>query len=189
MQGIGLQIGLEIAAEAVDQLGGFHGFAEVGVHAGGDAVLAVLGHDIGGEGNDGQALAVAAPALELADAAGGSEAVHDGHLAIHQDGVVVGLGNAFQGFGAVVGDGDEGRELLQGALGDALIYGVVFDQENVSAAEGGVDLRSRSGMGFVRRVAGEHLVSQGGEGGCAYGFEADGVGLVLPLAGVVFGAE
>ena len=49
-------IGLQVAAEAIDQLRGLDGLAEMRVHAGGNAVLAILAHDIGGERNDGQAL-------------------------------------------------------------------------------------------------------------------------------------
>ena len=131
-------LGLQVAAEAVDQLGRFDGLAEVRIHAGGDAVFAVLAHDIGGERDDGQPLAAAALALGLANAPGGGESVHDGHLAIHQHGIEGGLGKAFQAFGAVVGEGDVGGELLQQVLRDALIHRVVFHQQDLVAAEGGV---------------------------------------------------
>ncbi len=99
------------------------------IHAGGDAILAILAHDIGGERDDGQAFAPLL-ALELANAPGGGEAVHDGHLAVHEHGVVVRLGEALQGIRAIVGEGDIGREFLQQVLGHALVHGIVFDQQD-----------------------------------------------------------
>ena len=89
----------------------------------------------------GSALAAAALALELADAPGRGEAVHDRHLAVHQHRVEGGFGDALQGLGAVVGEGDIRRQLLQQALRDALIHRIVFHQQDAMAAEGGTRLR------------------------------------------------
>ena len=63
------------------------------------------------------------------------EAVHDRHLAVHQHGIEMRFGKALQRFGAVVGDGDLGGQILQQPLRHALIDRIVLDQEDPMAAE------------------------------------------------------
>ena len=94
----------QVPAQAIRELRRHDGFADVGVHAGGEAVIAILAHDIRGERDDGQALAEAFLALPLTDAGGGGEAVHYRHLAVHQHRIDAALGDAIQGLGAIVGE-------------------------------------------------------------------------------------
>src|SRR5271154_176491 len=82
-------------AESVDT----HRFADVVVHPGGQAFLAVSLHGIGGESADGR---TALAPFAAADHSGGFETVHIGHLAVHQYQVVVSLRQGFHGSASVV---------------------------------------------------------------------------------------
>jgi hypothetical protein len=69
----------------------------VGIHAGRQALLAVAVEHAGGQGDDGQVGVF----RHLAQSAGRGEAVHDRHLAIHQDHVRLAGAHHGDGFGAV----------------------------------------------------------------------------------------
>lgn len=61
----------------------------VGIHPGSKAAVAVFFEGMGGEGDDGRALA--GELLALSDFGGGLEAVHFRHLNVHQNEIEVGL--------------------------------------------------------------------------------------------------
>ena len=82
------------------------GFGEVTVHAGFEAALAVAFHGVGRQRDDRQAAAGAV--LSGADAGGRLEAVHAGHLQVHQHGVERLAAENGHGFCAV-GDHHGGR--------------------------------------------------------------------------------
>ena len=73
-------------AEEADEDGRIDGFVDVLVHPDGETLLAGTGHGVGGEGDDGDA---GPGLLGGTDAAGGFVAVHAGHLAVHEDDVVL----------------------------------------------------------------------------------------------------
>src|SRR3546814_873137 len=94
--------------------GGVDGFGDVVVHAGGEAAVAVLFGGAGGHGDDGGVVDVA---FEAADLGGGLEAVHAGHLDVHEDGVEAGAAHGGEGGAAVVGDFGGVAEVFEDADG------------------------------------------------------------------------
>lgn len=144
------------AAEGLGDDGGADGFAGVVVHAGFEALLAVAFEGVGGHGDDPGA---ALDGVLGAEAAGAFEAVHDGHLHVEEDYVVGVAGDGGEGFGAVEGVGGGVAEFLEEEAGDALVYGVVLDEEEaegvaegVGGVEGGGGLGGgRGGRGGGRR--------------------------------------
>ena len=63
------------------------GFTEIVVHAGGQALFPVSFHGVGRQRNDGDVRCLRL-SLSLTNAGCGREAIHDGHLAVHEDEVV-----------------------------------------------------------------------------------------------------
>lgn len=110
------------------EFGGADGFAEVVVHAGGSAGLAVADEGVGGEGDD---VGGGAGGGMGAEVAGGFEAVHLGHLDVHEDDVV-GLaldgGEDLEAVGGEVGAVAEAGEHVEG---DLLVHDVIFGEEDV----------------------------------------------------------
>ena len=103
------------------------GFGDVVVHAGIEAALAIALHRVGGHGDDDD---VTTGRLSAADLFGGLVAVHDGHLAIHEDEVVAIGGDHVDCFLSVGGEFYFEAETLERAGGDELVDGVVFDEED-----------------------------------------------------------
>ncbi len=132
----------------------------------------------------------AAGRSRLADAPCRRESVHDRHLAVHQHRIEGGRGDALQGFGAVVGDGHLGRELLQHALRHALIHRVVLHQAGSCcrgkwAVLGATGLTAGAcGVLPVRTCSTERQSQRR-----ANGLQAHGIRTVRAIARVVFGAE
>ncbi len=118
--------GGEVALEDRDDFGFVDGLGDVVVHAGFDAAFAIGLHGVGGHGDDD---GVAAGRFGAADLFGGLVAVHDGHLAIHENEVVAIGGDHIDGFLAVGGEFDGKTEALQHPRRDELVDGVVFDEE------------------------------------------------------------
>ncbi len=100
------------------------------VHAGGDALLTVAAHGIGGHRDDADALVVLA-GFALSDPTRRLEAVHGRHLPIHKDEVVVAPLQHLDRLGPIVGNRCADAELGQHLHGDLLIDGVIVDHENV----------------------------------------------------------
>ena len=69
--------------DRIEQRRRLNRFDEIAVHSRAEAALAVFGHRMRGERDDGHASSEAL--LGPADRAGGLDAVHPGHLHIHQD--------------------------------------------------------------------------------------------------------
>ena len=68
------------------------------VHASGQALFAIPVHGVGGHGNDGKF----GKSRIGANGLGGGDAVHDGHLHIHEDDVVIVLGDLLDSGGAMI---------------------------------------------------------------------------------------
>lgn len=137
------------------------GFGEEVVHAGFAAGFADAGERVAGHGDDGGLLFEEEVAADLAS---GVDAAHDGHLEVHEDDVVLGARDHFDGFLTVVGDVDDGvAEALKEHGGDLLIQGLIFDEED----------------------AGRELVGEGGSG-CAGG-AGEGAGSGLGDVGIMLG--
>jgi hypothetical protein len=136
-----------VVQDRAGEVFGEDGFGDVVVHAGFAALPALLGHCVGGHGDDGQM----AEAGVLADLAGRLEAVHHRHLEVHQDeveGVGPGGVEGVEGETPVVGHVHGGAQLLQQAAGDELVDVVVFDQQDAQAGQ-----RGGAGSGLRRRGA------------------------------------
>jgi len=131
------------------------------VHAGGEAALAGVEDGVGGEGDD---VGLGAGVF-LADAAGGFEAVHFGHVAIHEDDVEGGLLEGFEGFEAVGDAVGFVPEFLEEKGGDALVDGVVFDDEDAVGVGVGGRWSGGGGCGVVRCAWGGGVVEGADEGG------------------------
>ena len=107
----------------------------MGVHAGGQAVIAVRGQGIGGHGNDGQR----GQLQLLAHHAGGGKTVQHRHLDVHQHGVEL-LGRC-RCRNRVHAQLAIGRQRHQGALGHQQLFGhllvdqVVLHHQNAHAGQ------------------------------------------------------
>ena len=105
------------------------------VHAGGQTFFTILRHCIGGQCDDGHALADRR-ALSFADLLRGREPVHLGHLTIHQNEIEGGLRVRIHRFLAIAGDRHVVAVDLQHGKRDHLVDGIVFHQQNASANPG-----------------------------------------------------
>ncbi|MFM1941794.1 MAG: hypothetical protein RI897_776 [Verrucomicrobiota bacterium] len=149
------------------QFSGVDGFGEVVIHACAEAVFAVAVHGVGGHGDDGDGGWGGGRGVGGgADCPGGFESIHDGHLAVHEDEVIGGIAEHFEGFLAVRGDIGLVAESGESFGGDDLVGGVVFDDEEplVFYRVGGGRLGWGSGGWF----------GCGWGGGVADGFEESG---------------
>ena len=129
----------------------------------------------------------AAAAFVLANLPGRGEPVHDRHLAVHQHGVEGGFGQALEGLGAVVGDGDLGGQPLQHALRHALIHGIVLDQQDLAAVEGRDRGAGRRAPQHELPLAAQHLVEDPHELRHPDGLGGDRVRTMRPIVDVVIG--
>ena len=99
-----------------------HRFAEVVVHAGIEAVLAVARHGVGRHGDDVWAFG----GVARTDLPGRFQAVHLRHLHVHQDDIIGGGGEGLEGFVAV-GDNVGGvTETFEHVKHDFLVNKIVF---------------------------------------------------------------
>lgn len=104
------------------------GFADVAVHACIEALFAIALHGVGSEGDDRDAASGAV--FALAEDAGGGEAVHFGHLDIHQHEVKVALTEGIKGEFAVRDDFDGVALFFEDAEGEFLVDGVILGEED-----------------------------------------------------------
>jgi len=107
---------------------------EVVVHAGREALLAILLHGAGGEGQDGDV--TVRPHLGRADRTGRLEAVHLGHLTVHEDEIVGCALEGLDGFPAVAHEIDPVPGLLEHPDGHALAHRVVLGHQDAQRARG-----------------------------------------------------
>lgn len=136
------------------------GFGEVAGHACfGGSGCGLLG-DVGGDGNNGNGR-VTADTLILADSAGGFDAVHVGHLKIHEDAIEGFACGGFEGFESVGDDGWGNADFFEVKDEELLIDVVVFRDEDAEVCEGGGERRWGGGFGGSLRGRG---VGQGIEG-------------------------
>ena len=107
-------------------------FGEIVIHPGRQAPFPVAFHGVGRQGND-RGVRRLRLAFPFADGSCGGEAIHDGHLAIHEDdgigpggGEVAGLASLFRTVHVVAEQFKQpGRHFT--------VDRIVFDQEHVSA--------------------------------------------------------
>ena len=103
-------------------------FGDVAVHPGFKAEFSVAYHRVSGHRNDGNVLP--AQLFALSNGYCGFQAVHFGHLNIHEDKVE---GLCFMSFYcqlASLGYGNGVASLFQQANGQHLVHSIVFSQEN-----------------------------------------------------------
>ncbi len=89
-------------AEQLGQCAEIQRLGEVIIHPGLQALVPVAGHGMGGQGNDGEVVTLYI-ASRIANLTGGLEAVHAGHLNIHED-QIVGLGGEGGEHRVTIGD-------------------------------------------------------------------------------------
>ena len=105
---------------------------QVIVHAGAKAALAVAGHGIRGHCDDVHVTHYAVLGLRqlgIANATRGFEAVHSGHLAVHQDHVVRDVLQRVESLLAVHDDVGAISELAELCQSDPLIHEIVLGQQ------------------------------------------------------------
>ncbi len=102
-----------------------NGLGHVIVHAGFDAFLAVPLHGIGGHRYDEKWLPIG-----LAYRTGGGVTVHHGHLAVHQDEIVILLSGCGQGLRTVLRRIRAVAELLQLHQRHLPVHGIVLGQQD-----------------------------------------------------------
>ncbi|MNJ27270.1 hypothetical protein D3C77_217720 [compost metagenome] len=108
----------------------------------------------------------------LADSAAGLIAVHDRHVAVHQDKVERCGMQLLQCLGAVGGDVHFATQFGQHALGHQLIHRIVFHQQNACAAF------AEQGTVVCRQV-GAVIANQSASQGLVQGVACQGTGLLL----------
>jgi hypothetical protein len=164
------------------ELGGGVGLGEVVVHAGGEALVAVALHGVGGQGDHRQV--VAALALPGAQQRGGLVAVHHRHLAVHQDGVEGLRGRQREGFLAVLGDGHREAQLLQHRAGELLVDRVVLGQQHVAVEQAAGGLAVGAAGARPPRCRRQGPADDVAEFGLAHGLAHAAQDAGLALAGV-----
>ena len=109
------------------QIGQLEGLAQVAVHARIQTRLAIRRHRIGRHRNDGQGL----PIKALANARGGRQTIHHGHLQVHQHRIEGTLGSPYRlhALLAVFGQCHLGALGHQKLLRDLPLVGVVFNHQ------------------------------------------------------------
>jgi hypothetical protein len=117
--------------------GVFDGLGQIVVHAGGQAQFAIAFHGIGGHGDDRQVPTLCRLAFLTAQLPGGGIAIHAGHLAVHQDGIIMPLCYCGQRFISVTDHIHAIAQLVQHAGGHALVDRVVFGQQQMVVALAG----------------------------------------------------
>ena len=133
-----------------------HGLGQVVVHARGEAHLAVAAHGVRRHRDDPQRPVGPLPA----DPPGRLEAVHLGHLHVHQDDVVRLPLDGVEHLEPVLGDVRRVADALEEPERELHVHGVVLGQEDpqrvLGAQEGGSVLVLRGGRGAGDGVGREH---------------------------------
>ncbi len=156
-------LGLVVLHDAVNDGSQFeevHGLDHVVVHAGFQALLPDFVVGVGGHGHDGD-VGLFHASLAGADDARGLDAVHAGHLDVHEGQVEDEACEQFQGFGGRLGRGDVVAQLVQVEFGHFAVDAAVVHQEDAQGRSG-----VGAGGGVVRRFHGRGIagLGRGGEG-------------------------
>lgn len=139
------------------------GFAEVVVHAGGEAKLAVAVDGVGGEGDD---PGVAVVGVASAQLAGGLEAVHLGHLDVEEDDVEGGAGGDVEHLESIADDLGLVAKALEEEGDDAFVDEVILGNKDAEGALGGDGVMANGGGRRGRRTEGagvDECLVEGGE--------------------------
>jgi hypothetical protein len=107
---------------------------DVGVHTGRQAAIPVFLQRVGSHGDDGQ---MRARRLAGANVEGRRDAVHFGHLHVHQYQHIVCLGKALQALLAIVGEVEGDTEAAEHGRRQLLVNAVVIDQQHATGNKGG----------------------------------------------------
>ena len=99
------------------------GFSEVAGHTGFEAALAVLFEDVGGEGDNGR---TRIGMSEFAQPARGLQAIHNGHLHVHENQVKGLILAQLNGLGTITGDDDGSAHSFEQEADDVLVGEVIF---------------------------------------------------------------
>ena len=105
---------------------------DVGIHARGEASLAIPLHGMRRHGDD--AGVAARPLFAQPNRGGGLEAAHLGHLDVHENGIELLVGRRRDGRGSVLDDGHGVALSFQHGGRDALVDGVVFGHQHTEPA-------------------------------------------------------
>src|SRR4029434_10662645 len=131
------------------QLIGVDGLAQMVVHSCRTAHVSVAVHDIGCHGNDGDR----SEARIGANGLGGSDAVHDGHLHVHEHNIVIVLADHLDGKSAIFSLVHGEVRFFEKTEGNFAVKFVVLGKKDASATNGRkIDLCSGAGLDFAGRV-------------------------------------
>src|SRR5579875_19961 len=128
------------------------GLGDVTVHSSGEAAFFVAAHGVGGHGDDGNVLA--SEALVAANGSGGFEAIHFGHLNVHQDRVERLVFESVQYGFARLDRLDGVPSLFEQAHGESAIDRVVFGDQDFQVV-----------ASFTERMAGQQSARLAAAGG------------------------
>ncbi|MNN68762.1 hypothetical protein D3C81_1844960 [compost metagenome] len=120
-------------ADGGQHLVGIYGFGNEAVHPGRQALLTFVAQYARGNGQDRQR-----QLQFIADGPGGGNAIHHRHVHIHEHQLVTRRVGAqpVDGLLAIFADFHGGAGVFQYALGDELVQGVVFHQQQADALQG-----------------------------------------------------
>ncbi len=127
-------LGLEYGINFAEELAGIDGLGDVAVHSGGDAFFAVSGNCFSGEGDDRHSRRPRRGGFPFANEAAGFEAVHVGHLAVHEYCIETSLGGFLDGESAVSDDFAGTPGAAKEFFGDELVHLVVFSDQEMQFA-------------------------------------------------------
>ena len=131
-------------ADGVGELAAVDRLGDVVVHAGGQTLLRIALHGVGGHGDDRH---VGPAAVQAPDRGGRLEPVHLRHLDVHEDEIVGKIADRLDRFPAVGGDIDAVAQLGDQAGGDLLVDLIVLGHQDAQAAGGHGRLSRGAGNG------------------------------------------
>ena len=126
---------VEVAVEGGGELGEADRLGEVIVGAGGEGAGALVFAGVGGEGDDPE-VAFFGTGVAGADLGDRGEAIELGHVEVHEHEVGCVAREPVEGDAAVFGGGPAAAEVGDDFLDEALVDGVVFDDEDVEVVAG-----------------------------------------------------
>ena len=144
------------AEERGKELARIDGLAEVIVHTSGETLFAIAVHGVCGHGDDRKSGEAGIEPNRF----GGANAIHDRHLHIHEDDVVIVFGELLNGGGTVFGDIDLEVCLFKETENNFTIEFIVFNEQDAGAVDRReIDFISggRSGLGRLCVRTAENL--------------------------------
>ena len=124
------------------------GLADVTIHPGFEALFAIALHGVGSQSDDGDAAGRAV--FALAEDTGGGEAVHFGHLDIHENEVKGAILDGVESEFAIGDDFDGMALFFEHAKGEFLVHGVILGEEDAQRRDEAIERGFGGGLLWLR---------------------------------------